>query len=379
MRNFIIPLQKPRPDIERFLDAMSGDRMPEKTPLVEYIIDRAVMRPILEDMLGRSWIDSPDTVEKTGFRIDLNPEDQSLINAWLDNQIAFWYRLGYDFVRLEVSLPLPAVSQVVPDTAAGNLDGRRTWQGLGLGPIKNWDDFEQYPWPRVGEENFYFHRYICDHLPDGMGFFSCHAGGIFEHVSRLLGYENLCLLLYEQPDLVRAVTDRLGGLIERYNAHLVQLERLPAVFQGDDLGFNAQTLIPPDEIRRYFLPWHKRYAGLIHKAGKKYYFHSCGRIDSIMDDLIEDVGIDAKHSFQEGVAPIGDYKKRWGDRIALLGGVDVHDLATLTPDDLRNRVRRVIDDCSPGGRFAVGSGNSIPSYIPVENYLTMLDEALRCS
>jgi uroporphyrinogen decarboxylase len=358
---------------------MSGDRVPEKTPMVEYIIDRAVLRPILEDMLGRRWIDPPVTVEKTGFRIDLNPEDLSLINAWLDNQIAFWYRLGYDFVRLEVSLPLPAVSQVVPDTAAGNLDGRRTWQGLGLGPIKNWDDFEQYPWPMVGEENFYFHRYICDHLPDGMGFFSCHAGGIFEHVSRLLGYENLCLLLYEQPDLVRAVTDRLGGLIELYNAHLVQLERLPAVFQGDDLGFNTQTLIPPDEIRRYFLPWHKRYAELIHKAGKKYYFHSCGRIDSIMDDLIEDVGIDAKHSFQEGVAPIFDYKKRWGDRIALLGGVDVHDLATLSPDDLRNRVRRVIDGCSEGGRFAVGSGNSIPSYIPVENYLTMLDEALRYS
>jgi len=27
-------------------------------------------------------------------------------------------------------------------------------------------------------------------------------------------------------------------------------------------------------------------------------------------------------------------------------------------------------------RFALGSGNSILSYIPVENYLAMLDEAL---
>jgi hypothetical protein len=44
-----------------------------------------------------------------------------------------------------------------------------------------------------------------------MGFLSCHAGGVFEHVSRLIGYENLCLFLYDQPDLVRAVADRLGG------------------------------------------------------------------------------------------------------------------------------------------------------------------------
>jgi len=48
----------------------------------------------------------------------------------------------------------------------------------------------------------------------------------------------------------------------------------------------------------------------------------------------------------------------------------------LKPDDLRKYVRSVINACAPRGRFAVGSGNSIPSYIPLENYLTMLDEAL---
>jgi uroporphyrinogen decarboxylase len=70
-------------------------------------------------------------------------------------------------------------------------------------------------------------------------------------------------------------------------------------------------------------------------------------------------------------------KRRYGDRIAILGGVDVDVLTRATPDDLRRYVRRVIDECAPGGRYAVGSGNSIPSYVPVVNYLTMLDEALR--
>jgi uroporphyrinogen decarboxylase len=44
---------------------------------------------------------------------------------------------------------------------------------------------------------------------------------------------------------------------------------------------------------------------------------------------------------------------------------------------VRAYVRRLIDTCGPRGRFAVGSGNSIPSYIPVQNYLTMVDEANR--
>ena len=377
LSDWIVPLNKPRPDIDRFLAAMDGRKVPEKAPLVEYLINDAVMRPILENMMGRKWVDTSDQTEYMGGQMDLSEANLEIINASLDNQIVFWYHLGYDFIRVEASLPLPATALLAGDTAAGNQDHNRAWQGLHDGPIKNWKDFEAYPWPGVTENNFYIHRYICDHLPEGMGFLSCHAGGVFEHVSRLLGYENLCLFLHDQPDLVRAVTDRLGGLIERYNDHLLELDGLAAIFQGEDFGYNTQTLISPRHIREYFLPWHKKYAAQAHRAGKKYYFHSCGKIDEIMDDLIDDIGIDAKHSFQDGVSPISEAKERWGGRIALLGGVDVDKLSSWPPQELRRYVRKIIDACSSGGRFAVGAGNSIPSYIPVENYLTMLDEALR--
>jgi uroporphyrinogen decarboxylase len=100
-------------------------------------------------------------------------------------------------------------------------------------------------------------------------------------------------------------------------------------------------------------------------------------VEELMDDFIDKVKIDAKHSFQDNVCSIVEYKRRWGDRIGLLGGVDVDKLTSYDPDTLRKYVRHIIDECSPGGRFAVGAANSIPSYIPVKNYLTMLDEALR--
>ena len=96
-----------------------------------------------------------------------------------------------------------------------------------------------------------------------------------------------------------------------------------------------------------------------------------------MDDLIDDVGIDGKHSFQDNVLPASVAKKRWGNRICILGGVDMHKLTTLPEKDLRAYVRSVIEGCAAGGRFAIGAGNSIPSYIPMENYLTLLDESLR--
>jgi uroporphyrinogen decarboxylase len=192
-----------------------------------------------------------------------------------------------------------------------------------------------------------------------------------------MGYEGLCLALYDDRKLLKAVVDKIGELIYKYNCNLLQFKELSGIFQGDDFGFNTQTLIPPHDLRELILPWHKKYAKLAHDEERAYYLHSCGKVDELMDDFIDDIKIDAKHSFQDNILSIQEYKKRWGDRVGLLGGVDVDKLSLYEPDALRTYVRQMIEECSPGGRFAVGAGNSIPSYIPVVNYLTMLDEALR--
>lgn len=377
MSGFIVPFKTPKPDIESFMKAMKGDIAPKKPPVCEYLIDDALMKPVIVDMLGRQWIEKSDKTEYMGGQMDFSHDDLSSINAWLDNQIAFWYYMGYDYVRVEVSTPLPAVSLVTKDTAKGNEEHNRAWQGLEEGPIQTWEDFEKYPWPTINDDTFYIHRYICDHLPEGMGFITCHAGGVYEHVSRLMGYTGMCINLFEQPDLVKAVADKLGELIRDYNEQLLKLDEISAIFQGEDFGYNNQTLISPDDIRKYFLPWHKIFAKQTHDAGKLYFLHSCGKIDEIMDELINDVQIDGKHSFQDNVMPVEEYKKRWGDRIALLGGLDVNALSVMKPDELRKYVRSKIDACAEGGRFAVGAGNSITSYIPLENYLTVMDEALK--
>jgi uroporphyrinogen decarboxylase len=311
-----------------------------------------------------------------GGQMSFDKEDMETMNKWLDNQIYFWYHMGYDYVRVEVSTPLPAVSHVINDTAKGNENHMRACQGLDDGVIQTWEDFEKYPWPEVNDNSFYIHNYICEHLPEGMGFISCHAGGVYEHVSRLMGYTGMCYALMDNPELIEAVAEKIGVIIQKYNDGLLKLKELTAIFQGDDFGFNTQTLIAPKDIRQYFLPLHKIFAKQVHDAGKMYFLHSCGKIDEIMDDLINDVKIDGKHSYQDNVLPITEYKKRWGDKIALLGGVDINVLSTATPEKIKKYVINIIEKCNSGGRFALGAGNSITSYIPLENYFAMMDAAI---
>ena len=161
-----------------------------------------------------------------------------------------------------------------------------------------------------------------------------------------------------------------------FYGHLLDLDNLRAVFPGDDMGFKTGPLVSPADLRTYILPWHKTFAAMAHDRGLPYFLHSCGNLDSIIDDLIDDVGIDGKHSFEDAILPVEDFQARHGGRIAALGGLDVNILSAGSEDDVRRRTRHLMDICGERGRYAVGSGNSIPSYVPVRNYLAMVDEAL---
>jgi uroporphyrinogen decarboxylase len=357
-----IPLNKARPDAGRFIDAVMGRAHPERPPLVEYLVDDALRKPITTELLGRPWVDP-------------GPGDRAGLEASLDNFIAFWHGLGYDFVRFEQSLPFVEHELVGPDP--GRDGGLRRWRDMRRGAITGWEDFERYPWPAVTPEFLAGYEYLASHLPEGMGLIACHAGGMYEHLAAIFSYEGLCYALHDQPALVAAAAERLGELMLAFYRRLVELPHLIAVFPGDDMGFRSATLISPEALRSYVLPWHTRFARLAHERGLPYFLHSCGNLQAIMGDLIDGVGIDAKHSFENAIMPVADFQALYGRRIGVLGGVDIDVLGRRSPDEVRVEVRRTIDACGPRGRFAIGSGNSIPSYIPVENYLAMLDEAQR--
>jgi uroporphyrinogen decarboxylase len=185
--------------------------------------------------------------------------------------------------------------------------------------------------------------------------------------------------LVSDVTLVKAVADRLGGLMVEFYHHLLDLDRLVAIFPGDDMGYNVGTMISPNDLRTYFLPWHKKFASLAHEKGLPYFLHSCGNLGKIMDDLINDVGIDGKHSYENNIIPVSEFQSRYGGRIAVLGGLDLNILGASSPDEVRKQTRHLIETCGKRGRYAVGSGNSIPSYIPAQNYLAMVDEAVRAA
>jgi uroporphyrinogen decarboxylase len=293
-------------------------------------------------------------------------------------QVALQRFLGYDFVCCGLEgLDMTWNTASIEDTAAIPRKGGRAFTDEHRGPIATWEEFERYPWPDVERAGTRSLEWYQKHLPDDM----CLIGGGISHYAELLswlmGYETLCYALHDNRGLVRAIAARIDDLSARQLERYLQFDRVRMIWGSDDMGFRSGLLIAPSDMRELVLPGHRRMAARAHAAGRLYLLHSCGNLVDIREDLIEDVRIDAKHSFEDTTESVVDAKQSYGNRLTLFGGIDVDFLCRATEGEIRARVRATLDACMPGGGYCLGTGNTVANYIPLDNYLAMLDEGRR--
>jgi uroporphyrinogen decarboxylase len=350
-------LPKPDPDFGRLLKVLRRQGEPDRVPFLELLHDAEIM----EAVLGRSPVWTPG---------------QPLTEEAMGNRIEFWRRLGYDFLTLGIMVPLGGRIAQADDTAELPKQ-KRGWIDESKGLLTSRADFETYPWPDPERTPDYRPLELAARLlPEGMKLIGS-TSGVFEHLTWLMGYETMSVALLDDPQLIQDVVDRVGEVLLAMHRTLASHPAVGAVLLGDDMGFKTATMVSPAHLRKYVFPWQKRLGAAAHAQGKPFLLHSCGNLAGIMEDLIGEVGIDAKHSFEDVITPVAEAKRLWGDRVAILGGIDVDYLSRHSEDEVRAYTRRVIAECAPGGGWALGSGNSVANYIPVRNFLAMLEEGRR--
>lgn len=355
-------LNSPAPDFAELERVLKGEQEPRRVHLVELLMDQEMMQAITERYLGQSWIPLTAQPQEPYFR----------------QLVTLYHRLGYDYVPIFsrwIHHP-PPKRRRTEDTAELS-KGERQWVEESRGLISSREEFEQFPWNKI-KPDYSPLEFVARNLPDGMKM--TVMSSLFEHVlETLLGYEGLFYMLCDNPELVAQVFASWGQKVYDFYTSVIGMKEVGAMFHGDDLGFKTTTMLSPNTLRQLVFPWFKKYAALAHVHEKTCWYHCCGNVyaNGVIEDLIEDVQIDAFHSFQDVILPIAEFKRRYGGRVAALGGIDMDKLARLDEISLREYVRDVLDQCMPDGKYALGSGNTIANYIPVRNYLIMLDEGLR--
>ena len=114
-----------------------------------------------------------------------------------------------------------------------------------------------------------------------------------------------------------------------------------------------------------------------HKKGLTVIFHSDGYIMDIMPDLVA-AGIDGLNPIEIAAGmDVYELRKKY-PKLILAGGLDVtHLLPFGTPDDVRAETRRMINETGSEGRLLIGSSTELENNVPLENYLTFHDEAMK--
>ncbi len=211
-------------------------------------------------------------------------------------------------------------------------------------------------------------------LPAGMKLIVKGPGGVLENVIALVGYDNLCMMLYDDEQLVSDIFERVGSGLVRYYENSAPHESVGALISNDDWGFNTQTMLAPDDMRKYVFPWHKRIVEAIHRHGKPAILHSCGNYSMILDDLYA-LNYDARHSYEDNIEPVEKAYDRFKGKLCVLGGVDVNFLILSPEAEIEARSRRLVERSLVDGGYALGSGNSIADYVPDEKYFAMIRAA----
>lgn len=337
------------PNYRNILDA-AQNRKPERLPLYEHIISRNIMGEIMG----------------TGFA-ELEYGSESDLKEFFAHFCKFFKEMTYDTVSYEV--PIIAI---LPAAGAGI-------QGREPGPIQSRKDFEAMDWDGLVKKYIDSADKKFDALgramPEGMKAIGGVANGVFEISEDLVGLEQQAYMLIDDPELFADVYKKIGDLMfEIWKWFLQKHGSHYAVCRfGDDLGFKSGTLTSPAVIREHILPQYGRIINLIRESGHPFLWHSCGCIFEIMDDVIE-LGIGAKHSNEDSIAPYDKWIELYSDRIGLFGGIDVDTLCQRSPDEIEKIVyengKRFRANANG---FALGSGNSIPDYIPVDGYLAMVE------
>ena len=233
-------------------------------------------------------------------------------------------------------------------------------------------DLEAYPWPDIEYCDFTDIYAEIDKHQDKMVFTGMWSP-FFHLAADFFGMENYFVKMYEAPDVVMAVTDRIADFYVAANDKFFSGlgGRADVMFFGNDFGTQLDLLVSPEKFREFILPSLKRLIAVGKKHGKKIMLHSCGSIYRVIPDLIE-AGVDILHPIQvQATGMSANDLAAYKNDLAFVGGIDAQSfLVNATPQQIEDEVRRVRDILGPNIVISPSHEEILPN-VPAANILAM--------
>ncbi len=199
--------------------------------------------------------------------------------------------------------------------------------------------------------------------------YGCMMQTLYEFI---VGMNDFMMMCYEDRGLVEDMLEISTDHFARITEILVK-SGVDFIFIGDDVAFKTGLFLPPKLMKEIWVPRMARIMEPAAEAGVAIIFHSDGKIDELVEDLIH-MGVDCINPLDPYGIDYRDYKKRFGSRVALCGNIDIEfPLAKGTPEDVEKDVIEHMEVLKPGFGYISDSSHSIVDYIPHQNYIAYIN------
>ena len=182
----------PEPDFEALRRTLLRQGEPERVHVLELLVDREIIAAI------------------AGVNAITELLDQIEEARWTRMTVQMWVDLGADAVNMRPIYALPFGRERTEDTAALRRK-EREWATAEAGLIKTWEDFARYPWPDPKDYDYSQIEFAARLMPQGMKILG-YIRGVLEPAMWIMSYDRFATALYDAPDLVKAVTDKVAEI-----------------------------------------------------------------------------------------------------------------------------------------------------------------------
>lgn len=249
-------------------------------------------------------------------------------------------------------------------------------------PLEDWAAYDTFVFPDPNDPALYedMERLLDENAGDKYVFVEIFML-LFERLHSLRGFSNVLIDLYEEPEKLGELADR----IVEYDIEIIHniQRRFPGRIQGfsctDDWGTETNTFISTDMWNEFFRPRYQKIFDACREDGWHIWLHSCGKITNFMDGFIG-LGIDVLNLQQPRVLDIENFGKKYAGKVCFATLCDIQrTLPFGSEEDIRSEVRELCRwwATPKGGLILMDDGNGPALGISDENRRIMLDEFMK--
>ena len=226
--------------------------------------------------------------------------------------------------------------------------------------------------------DFKSYREVRHHCQEDNLFFVWAGLNVFELMHPMCGHENMLVGMALDPDWVKDMCRVYSELTLNLQEILFAEEGLPdGMYYYEDMGFKGRPFMSPAMYKDIVWPAHQRTFGFARQRKLPVIVHSCGYVEPLVDGLIE-AGMNCLQAMEvKAGMDLVHLKQRFGDRIALFGGMDIRTLETNNLARVKAELDAKLPAAMAGGGYILHTDHSVSSRVEYATYKFFLEYGLK--